>query len=370
MFDPSGKKGPLHILIKQAKELPIMDSNGLTNAVVKSYLLPDRHSRGKRKTEVIKNNVNPVWEEKFRYENVGLKELLSERYLEVTVWDHDKSGNDFIGGLRLGPAPGCAVKHKEWMDSIGDEVTHWEAALARPGEWVEQWHTLRPSMDPRDVDLSSVPPLPLTSSQQQQHSIPTPAAVDVAQPPATSELPPSTLEDEFKKISPKVAHEVVSSSSPISLRTRPDLPAASSKQHTQAVAKSQSHESSLRKTREDSPTIKIDDENSVVPQAHSTPAVKLPDVLSESHESLEHPPQAKHHVRMCSQQLSVIHVLYTSMHTHTYTHTHTDRMNLCLRKPVSLVSNVLTVQPVLAAWPVYTVQLEGRETMTSLERCW
>ena len=141
-------KGTLHIQIKKAEELPVMDANSLTDATVKFYLLPNQNSSGKRKTKVVKNSLNPTWDEHFTY-NTSLEELMAKRVLEVTVWDYDRRGsNDFIGGLRLGPAPGHTPKHKEWMDSIGDEVSHWEAALAHPGEWVEQWHTLRPSMDP------------------------------------------------------------------------------------------------------------------------------------------------------------------------------------------------------------------------------
>ena len=163
MFSPKETKkgkihGTLHLAVKQAQDLPKMDASGLTDGFVKCYLLPDKSSGGKRKTGVVKNNLNPVWGEQFSYEKVILDELSSERVLEVTVWDWDRgSSNDFIGGLRLGPAPGRTTKHKEWMDSIGDEVSHWAAALAHPGEWVEQWHTLRPSMDPRKVDLSAPP---------------------------------------------------------------------------------------------------------------------------------------------------------------------------------------------------------------------
>ena len=141
--------GTLHVAIKQARELLVMDAHGLTDATVKCFLLPNRSSAGKRKTRVVKNSLNPVWEEEFTYKNVTLEELSKERVLEVTVWDYDRRGsNDFIGGLHLGPTPGSAAKHREWMDCIGDEISHWEAVLAHPGEWVEQWHTLRPSMDP------------------------------------------------------------------------------------------------------------------------------------------------------------------------------------------------------------------------------
>ena len=126
-----------------------MDASGLTDATVRCFLLPNISTTAKRKTKVVKNDLNPVWEEEFTFKNVTFQQLSKERVLELTVWDYDRRGsNDFIGGLHLGPAPGSATKHKEWIDSIGEEISHWEAMLAHPGEWVEQWHTLRPSMDP------------------------------------------------------------------------------------------------------------------------------------------------------------------------------------------------------------------------------
>ena len=144
-------RGTFQVTIKEGKELHCNSPGGQTDAIVKCYLLPDKSSSGKRKTSVVMNNRNPVWDEQFSYEKVILEEIVRERVLEVTVWDFDKKGNSFVGGLRLGPAPGQAAAHKEWMDSIGEEVVHWEAMLARPGEWVEQWHTLRTTMDPRNV---------------------------------------------------------------------------------------------------------------------------------------------------------------------------------------------------------------------------
>ena len=142
--------GTLHVAIKQAKELPAMDANGLTDATVRCFLLPNISTTGKRKTKVVKNDLNPIWEEEFTYKNVTFEQLSKERVLEVTVWDYDRRGsNDFIGGLHLGPTPSSAAENKEWMDSIHGEISHWEAMLACPGKWVQRWHTLRPSMDPR-----------------------------------------------------------------------------------------------------------------------------------------------------------------------------------------------------------------------------
>ena len=124
-----------------------MDPGGLTDGTVKLYLLPNRSSASKKKTHIINNNLNPVWNEEFEYKFVNLKELKTERALEVTVWDYDRRGaNEFIGGLKIGPAViEGSGKHREWLDSSPEEVSHWEEVLANPGEWVERWHALRVS---------------------------------------------------------------------------------------------------------------------------------------------------------------------------------------------------------------------------------
>ena len=155
MFSPDAHskknkgQGTLNIAVEQAK-----DFQEPADSFVKLYLLPDKSSSGKRKTKIVKSSLKPSWEEKFTFEKVKLDDLSRDRVLEVTVWNfHKRSGNVFIGGLRLGPAPGSAHKHKDWMDSIGDEVSHWEDMLSRPGEWAEHWHTLRTTMNPRDILL-------------------------------------------------------------------------------------------------------------------------------------------------------------------------------------------------------------------------
>lgn len=131
-----------------------MDEKRLMDGLVKLFLLPDKSSKGKRKTAVVKSSLNPIWEETFMYEKVSLEELSSKRVLEITVWNNDKGSikDEFVGGLRIGPSVRMAKIHKEWIDSNEEEVSHWEEMLAHPGEWVERCHSLRSSMDPRDVD--------------------------------------------------------------------------------------------------------------------------------------------------------------------------------------------------------------------------
>ena len=140
--------GTLHVLIKQAKELPSLGPNGETNCFVKSYLLPNKSYGSKKKTKVVEKNLNPEWQEEITYKFLSLSELRSERALEMTLWDNDRRGtNEFLGCVRIGPNPKRVRTPKDWMDSTGEEVSHWEAMLTRPGEWVERWHTLRPSTD-------------------------------------------------------------------------------------------------------------------------------------------------------------------------------------------------------------------------------
>lgn len=143
MFDPD--KGFLHINIMSAESLPNMDSLSLTDGFVKILLLPSQSE--KRKTRVVRDSLNPTWNQKFTFKNVSVEDLRLKRVLQLTVWDHDYlTFNEFIGGLRLGSSPSKHNKPEEWMDSISGEAEHWEAMLDKPGEWVESTHPLRGSV--------------------------------------------------------------------------------------------------------------------------------------------------------------------------------------------------------------------------------
>ena len=143
----------LHVKVLKAEGLPLMDPAGSTNPFVRAYLLPNKTTAAKKKTKVIFNNTDPVWEEEMTYPLVPLNELETSRVLELTLWDHDRRGiNGFIGGLRIGPDPIVAANPEMWMDSSSDEISHWEAMLSQQaGEWVEQCHMLRPCMDPQQL---------------------------------------------------------------------------------------------------------------------------------------------------------------------------------------------------------------------------
>lgn len=144
------KSTDLKVFIKQARALPTPKDDSQINPYIKCYLLPDKKSSAKRKTKVLNSTNNPIWEEELVFENVTVEELTNKRVLEVTVWNFSKGHtNELIGGFRLGPSPGSDCPN--WMDSIGEEIAHWERMCANPDQWITMWHSLRENMEPRDI---------------------------------------------------------------------------------------------------------------------------------------------------------------------------------------------------------------------------
>ncbi|XP_026849705.1 uncharacterized protein LOC6588325 isoform X5 [Drosophila persimilis] len=146
--DRSAKGGQLHVLVKEAKHLSPIKANGSCDAFCKSYLLPDRTRSSKQKTPVVKRTLHPSWNYTFVYEDVSLEDL-SERALELTVWDHDRlASNEFVGGIRFSLGTGRSFgRQVEWMDATGKELSLWQNMLDRPNFWVEGSLVLRSSLD-------------------------------------------------------------------------------------------------------------------------------------------------------------------------------------------------------------------------------
>ncbi|KRF83376.1 synaptotagmin-like protein 4 isoform X9 [Drosophila virilis] len=146
--DRSAKGGQLHVLVKEAKHLSPIKANGSCDAFCKSYLLPDRTRSSKQKTPVVKRTLHPSWNYTFVYEDVSLEDL-SERALELTVWDHDRlASNEFVGGIRFSLGTGRSYgRQVDWMDATGKELSLWQNMLDRPNFWVEGSLVLRSSLD-------------------------------------------------------------------------------------------------------------------------------------------------------------------------------------------------------------------------------
>jgi len=115
----------------------------------------------------VKRTLHPSWNYTFVYEDVSLEEL-SERALELTVWDHDRlASNEFVGGIRFSLGTGkfeililipntnissiltgrSYGRQVEWMDATGKELSLWQNMLDRPNFWVEGSLVLRSSLD-------------------------------------------------------------------------------------------------------------------------------------------------------------------------------------------------------------------------------
>ncbi|XP_078001534.1 synaptotagmin-like protein 5 isoform X2 [Glandiceps talaboti] len=149
--DPPGQ-GVLHVHIREAKNLIAVRINGYSDPFAKCYLLPNKSKSGKRKTDVLRKNCNPKWDEKFVYEGLTTDDL-KERALEITLWDRESmTSNDFLGGLRLGIGNGKSYgKDTKWQDSRPEEMAVWHKMLDSPNQWVETNLMLRSHMNGKEA---------------------------------------------------------------------------------------------------------------------------------------------------------------------------------------------------------------------------
>nr|XP_039266699.1 synaptotagmin-like protein 4 isoform X1 [Styela clava] len=132
--------GELNVLIKQAKNLTPVRSNGTVDAYVKIMLQPDKQFR--QKTPVIPKNASPEWNYNIRMQ---LYQPMEESGLQLSIWHRDKlQGSTFLGGSRLNL--GKAVGEQKWLDAEGVERELWLSAINSPDQWVDGKLSLRPSM--------------------------------------------------------------------------------------------------------------------------------------------------------------------------------------------------------------------------------
>ena len=104
---------------------------------------------------MLKDSNDPEWNEQFVFDHLKLEDLRKSRVIELTVWNSTNTKHyDFIGGLRLGPPPNHK-KQLSYMDSSGNELSHWMSVVNTPGQCVEQLHILRCSMDPLPMGVTS-----------------------------------------------------------------------------------------------------------------------------------------------------------------------------------------------------------------------
>ena len=89
----------LSLKIIKASGLPAKDFSGTSDPFVKILLLPDK--KHKMETRIKRKNLNPTWNEVFRFEGFTHNKLLS-RTLYLQVLDYDRfSRNDPIGEIEI-----------------------------------------------------------------------------------------------------------------------------------------------------------------------------------------------------------------------------------------------------------------------------
>ncbi|NWU51511.1 SYTL2 protein, partial [Dromas ardeola] len=141
-----GKKtlstGEVHIWVKECHDLPLLRGNRL-NSFIKCTILPDTSRKSRQKTRTVAKTTNPVFNHTMVYDGFRPEDL-KEACVELTVWDHNKLANHFLGGLRIGLGTGKSYGTTvDWMDSTSDETALWEKMINSPNTWAEDTLPLR-----------------------------------------------------------------------------------------------------------------------------------------------------------------------------------------------------------------------------------
>ncbi|NWR80404.1 SYTL1 protein, partial [Centropus unirufus] len=131
-YDPAKKELQVHVL--RCRELAEAKKQR-SDPYIKTYLLPDKSNRSKRKTTVRKRSLDPIFNETLKYKLE--KRDLQGRTLNLSVWHHDSLGrNLFLGEVEI---------------ALGS----WDWANTRP-----EWFSLQPRVSPKPLSpsLSSTTP--------------------------------------------------------------------------------------------------------------------------------------------------------------------------------------------------------------------
>ncbi|XP_062495051.1 synaptotagmin-like protein 2 isoform X3 [Pezoporus occidentalis] len=144
---PAGVKktvptGEVHIWVKECHDLPLLRGNRL-NSFIKCTILPDTSRKSRQKTRTVAKTTNPIFNHTMVYDGFRPEDL-KEACVELTVWDHNKLANHFLGGLRIGLGTGRSYGTTvDWMDSTSAETALWEKMMNSPNTWIEDTLPLR-----------------------------------------------------------------------------------------------------------------------------------------------------------------------------------------------------------------------------------
>ncbi|XP_066496146.1 synaptotagmin-like protein 2 [Tiliqua scincoides] len=128
--------GEVHIWVKDTKDLPQLRPSGV-DSFVKCYVLPDTSKKSYQKTRIVKRDSNPIFNHTIVYDGFHTEDL-KDACVELTVWDHEKLTNHFLGGIRLGLGTGSSYGIAvDWMDSTPEEVAFWQEMTTTVNEWID-----------------------------------------------------------------------------------------------------------------------------------------------------------------------------------------------------------------------------------------
>lgn len=119
----------LVVTVHKVINIPLTDPSNIPDPYVKLYLLPGRSKESKRKTNVIKDNCNPVYEDTFEY-IISSGELMQTE-LEITVSTQKGffyGGSPVIGVVKISLAePEISISGiSNWWDLLSENKMHSE----------------------------------------------------------------------------------------------------------------------------------------------------------------------------------------------------------------------------------------------------
>lgn len=119
----------LSVTVHKIMNIPLTDPSNIPDPYVKLYLLPGRSKESKRKTNVIKDNCNPVYEDTFEY-IISSGELMQTE-LEITVCTQKGflyGGSPIIGMVKIPLAePEISITGiTNWWDLLPENKMHSE----------------------------------------------------------------------------------------------------------------------------------------------------------------------------------------------------------------------------------------------------
>ncbi|NWU99637.1 SYTL3 protein, partial [Upupa epops] len=121
----------LQVMIFGAKNLPTPRSAEAPNSFVKGCLILPDQAEVKRKSPVLKKEACPQWKHLFVFDGVTSAQL-QQSCLHLTVWDQCSSGDQFLGGTKLG------AKELFGPTDLGSRAMfQWQEMLNSPNMWMD-----------------------------------------------------------------------------------------------------------------------------------------------------------------------------------------------------------------------------------------